>query len=80
MEKSTETKFRRPGESAPAMRIATARPIGNSLTAFKFPIKPDPNVSATYGERKINLISRKKFVNRITQNPANDFVGSLKLF
>ena len=62
------------------MKTVKSKPLPNRLAAFKFPPKVDPNVVSAYADRKVNLINRKKFVNRLTANPADEFIGSLKIF
>jgi hypothetical protein len=79
MEKPDKTILRK-DDKRTAMKIPRSRPIPNRLASFKFPPKFDKNVAAAYADRKVDVINKKKFVNRINRNPSNDFVGTLKLF
>lgn len=54
--------------------------IPNKLAAFKFVPQVDPNVKKRYEDRKVNLIDKKKYLNKINQKPEDQFFGSLKIF
>ena len=71
----------RPSDKRTAMRVSSGpRLPANRLTKFKFPPKVDPAVQAAWADRKVNLISKKKFVQRITHKPEDDLIGTLKIF
>lgn len=79
MENPDKTILRK-DDKRTAMRLPRVKRVPNRLASFKFPPKVDPNVAAAYADRKVDVISKKKFVNALTRNPANDFVGTLKIF
>ncbi len=53
-------------------------PVGVAFH-LKFPINPHPETVAEYQERKVNLISRKKFLSGVSKKPEDLFVGSMKV-
>ena len=65
----------------PNDKRATAKlprlPVGKKIN-FTFPPRVHPEMKEKYRQRKVQLISRKVFVN--PSEKANFFVGSLKLF
>jgi hypothetical protein len=78
---SADKNILRKSDKRTSMSIKTKAKLPyNKLANFKFPPKVDPAVQAAYANRKVNLISKKKFVQRQTHKPEDDMIGTLKIF
>ena len=80
MDENEKPKYRRRKEKNIRAKYPVQRPIPNKIASFKFPAQVSPALREKYKTRKVQLINKQKLVNRLTHNPADDFIGTLKIF